>query len=317
MGYKKFVLKVLLFALPWAAAWGLLEHKLGKIPNSYSKKRINLEQQTDSIQALFLGTSHIYHGVNPDYFSCYGFNLADYLQTIYYDKRLTLKYIDKLPRLKVVGIEVCYFSLYSQIRHHPAESWRDYFYSQYWGINYKDLPLFELKRYSKVALYTPEKVKEYIIAGFKEDLAHGLTTKGHMPLDTLPTGKENRMLSAKEGSSRIKLWRTAIDTTQYASILSDLEDFVKELRRRNIEVFFINTPALPVLTNLCDAGITKKNKVAIDDLCRRYNCRYFDYFTDMRFGPEDFSDVDHFNLIGARHFSKIIDTEVLAHYVKK
>ncbi len=317
MGYKKFVFKVLLFALPWAAAWCLLEHKLAQIPNSYSKKRSNLEQQTDSIQALFLGTSHIYHGVNPDYFSCYGFNLADYLQTIYYDKRLTLKYIDRLPRLKVVSIEMGYFSLYCQIRYHPVESWRDYFYSQYWGINYKDLPPFALKRYSKVALYTPEKVKEYIMAGFKEDLAPSLTYKGFMPLDTLPPGKENRMLSAEEGRSRIKLWQATIDTTQYAAILSDLDGFVKELRRRNIEVVFINTPALPVITGLCDANILQKNKTAIDDLCRRYNCRYFDYFTDARFGPADFSDVDHFNATGARHFSKVIDTEVLAQYIRK
>src|SRR4051812_14907456 len=101
MGYKKFVLKVLLFIVPWVIAWRVLEHKLSQIPNSYSKKRSYLEKQTDSIQVLLLGTSHTYHGVNPDYFSCYGFNLADYLQTIYYDKRLTLKNIDKMPRLQV------------------------------------------------------------------------------------------------------------------------------------------------------------------------------------------------------------------------
>ncbi len=316
MGIKKFVFKILLFTIPWAIAWCVLEHKLSQIPNSYSKKRASLEKQTDSIQALFLGTSHTYHGVNPDYFSCYGFNLADYLQTIYYDKRLTLKYIDKMPRLKVVGIEVCYFSLYYQLRHHPVESWRDYFYSQYWGINYKDLPVGELKRYSKVALYTPEKVKEYVRSGFKVDLAPNLTGKGYMPLDTLPTGKENLMLTSAEGRTRIKLWQETIDTTQYAAIVSDLEDFVKELRRRKIEVFFINTPCLPVVTTLCDPRILQKNKTAIDDLCTRYNCRYFDYFTDNRFGANEFSDVDHLNLTGARHFSEVINTEVLGNYIK-
>ena len=155
------------------------------------------------------------------------------------------------------------------------------------------------------------------MAGFKEDLAPNLTAKGYMPLDTILAGTENRMLSAEEGRNRIKLWQTTIDTTQYATILSDLEDFVKELRRRNIQVVFINTPALPVVTTLCDARIVQKNRAAIDDLCKRYNCKYFDYFTDPRFGPGDFSDVDHFNITGARHFSRVIDEEVLAHYITK
>ena len=146
-------------------------------------------------------------------------------------------------------------------------------------------------------------MKEYIRTGFKEDLAPCLTYKGYMPLDTLPTGEENKMLTAEEGANRIKLWQVTIDTAQYAAIVADLEDFVKELRRRKIEVIFINTPALPVVTSLCDARIIQKNKATIDDLCRRYNCKYFDYFTDSRFGPGDFSDVDHFNITGARHFS--------------
>ena len=161
MGYKKFVLKVLLFALPWAVAWGIVEHKLAKYQTADSKKRSNLEKQTDSIQALFLGTSHTYHGINPDYLSCYAFNLADYLQTIYYDKRLTLKYIDKMPCLKVVSIEVCYLSLYYQILSPPYGEWRDYFYSQYWGVNYKDLPLGDLKIFKSSAVYAGESERIY------------------------------------------------------------------------------------------------------------------------------------------------------------
>ncbi len=316
MGIGKFALKVVLFTIPWVIAWGVLEHKLAGIPNSYTKKRHNLEQQTDSIQALFLGTSHTYHGVNPDYFSCYGYNLADYLQTIYYDKRLTLKYIDKMPRLKVVAIEVCYFSLYYQIRHHPVESWRDYFYSQYWGINYKDLPPWDMKRYSKVALYTPDKVREYLREGFRVDLAPGLTHKGYMPLDSLPAGKQNLMLTVEEGEKRIKLWQQTIDTMQFAAIAADLEDFVKELRARKIEVIFLNTPALPVIIQLCDAARIQKNKATIDAMCTKYNCRYFDYFTDTRFGEHDYSDVDHFNVAGARHFSEVLNAEVLSQYFK-
>lgn len=296
--------------MPIAIAYAFVEYKLSAIPNSYNQKRSFFEARMDRISILSLGTSHIYYGVNPDYFSLYGFNLSNTDQSLYYDKRLTLKYIDKMPRLKIVIIEVCYFSLYYQLRNNPVENWRDYFYSQFWGINYKDLPLWDMKRYSKIALYTPDKVKEFNRSGFHVNLAGNMDGNGYMRLDTSKTG-ENEKLNAAEGKTKMELWRKLIDTTQYGYIYNDLAAFVKELKNRKIEVIFINAPVLPFISDLCDTAIFNKNNQSIANLCNTYHCKYFNYFTDTRFARKEFIDVDHLNMAGAAHFSEIINNEII------
>ena len=48
----------------------------------------------------------------------------------------------------------------------------------------------------------------------------------------------------------------------------------------------------------------------IRGLCTEYHIRYLNYFTDRRFGPEDFSDPDHLNSKGSEKLSRILNKEI-------
>jgi hypothetical protein len=93
---KKFFLKLLCLLVPLLLFFIYLEFNLGKIPNSYSFKRECLEKRLDSIEVLVLGSSQVTYGINPNYFKLKGFNLSNISQSLYYDTRLTLKYVDKI-----------------------------------------------------------------------------------------------------------------------------------------------------------------------------------------------------------------------------
>ena len=70
-------------------------------------------------------------GVNPNFFSFYGFNLSNVSQSLYYDTRLTLNYIDKMPKLKVIIMSIGYFSFRYQLSK-SSEAWREDYYYTYW-----------------------------------------------------------------------------------------------------------------------------------------------------------------------------------------
>jgi hypothetical protein len=316
MDAKKLCIKLFLFLLPVAAIWGYLEYRLAQIPNTYNQKRAYLEQQLDSIEVLALGTSHVLYGLDPAYFSVHGFNLANVNQSVYYNKRLALHYISRMPKLKVVIMEIGYFSLYYQIMNDKREKWRDYFYAQYWGIGYKDLPYWDMKRFSKVALYSVDKVKEFARGNFRVNLAEGLRYNGFMPKDTLRP-RDSAQLAPENFTTRIQGLNKLADTNEYAYNYRDLESFTDELTRRHVRIVFVTTPWLPQLVRLANAELFRRNEAAARALCGQYSCTYFNYLNDSRFTVKDFADPNHLNYLGAKKLSTIIDSEIISPAVRK
>ena len=150
---RKFAKTLFVFVLPLAIVYLFTENRLSKVANSYNQKMSLAEKKAKEVEVMVLGASTALYGIDPTYFSHIGFNLANVSQSIYYDKRLAIKYINKMPNLKLIIIPVSYFSFYLQI-HDSKEEWRDYFYYHFCGIEYKDLPIFDIKRYSYIDLYS-------------------------------------------------------------------------------------------------------------------------------------------------------------------
>ncbi len=133
--YKKFLVTSILFLFPIVITFGYFEFQLKKIPNSYSEKRFNFENQLNKIKVLVLGNSQGLKGINPSYFNCPGFNLSSVSQPFYYDVALSLKYLDKMPNLKAVILTTSYFSFGFDLDNFE-EYWRTYFYHHFWDIKY-------------------------------------------------------------------------------------------------------------------------------------------------------------------------------------
>jgi hypothetical protein len=312
MNLQKIILKIIIFLIPIATIIGYLEFKLSKIPNSYTQKRHLLESQLDSIEVLTLGPSHMFFGTDPKCFSKYGFNLAYKAQPLYYDIHITEKYLDKLPRLRMVIVDIGYMSLYYQMGGNNGDAWRRFFYSQFWDVYGPNMSVIDTRRYSKLALYTPVTCLDYIKKNFKVDISEKMERNGFVPVND----SFNQSLGHPEAVKKFQEWKAMMDSTQFKPICAELEEFIKRLKEKNIQIVFVTTPVLSEFTGLCDSNILNSNKNQIQNWCVAYNCQYFNYFTDDRFTKHDFYNFDHLNVHGAQKFSKIIDSEIIRTILK-
>jgi hypothetical protein len=304
---RLFFWRLLLFCLPLVAGTAAVEVILYRTPNTYSYKRERFEAQLHGIEVLVLGSSQPLFGINPGYFSRPGFNLANVSQTLYYDKMLTMKYLDRLPKLNLVLIPVSYFSLNYQL-YDTKERWRDYYYRTFWDIHYPELPWFDLRDVSRIALYSPTEVVRLFKNGFRTDFAENLLPNGHLAVAPVSV---NEKISEAAGRERVKMHDATRHPRRFVQIAADLEELVAQLTRRGIAVAFLTTPVLPTYARYCNPQALGRNRAVINRLCRTYGCRYYDYFTDRRFPPAEFSDNDHLNAAGAARFSQIINRDII------
>jgi len=310
---KKFIINFFTFLLPLVLILLFIEYNLSLVPNSYNVKRNFFEEKINKIDVLVVGSSISLYGINPAYFSHTGFNLANVSQTEFYDKRLTLKYIDKIPNLKLVIIPIGYSGLYSQL-HDSKEDWRDYFYYHFWNIRYKDLPLFDARRYSYIALYSLDVTKKYIRSHFKplEKMGDICNEYGYAPNDS--AGKNTRIsdISGRARAlSHTQGYINQVKKNEMQFIIDDLDGFLADLRGRHIKVVFITPPVYHTYSEYCNKQILAINDSVIHSLSEKYNAPYYNYFSDPRFTIDDFADNDHLCTNGATRFSNIINNDII------
>jgi hypothetical protein len=127
---KKLLVWGTLAVFPVLGGFGLLEWRLSKIPNSYAFKRDHLLKNTD-IDVLILGSSSEEHGINPALLNCKTFNLSNASQSLIWNSQLFLKYVDQLPKLKLMALAIHYYAYGYQMAG-SDEEWRlGYYLKEY------------------------------------------------------------------------------------------------------------------------------------------------------------------------------------------
>jgi hypothetical protein len=315
----RFLCKLLLFLLPLLTLFGYAEVRLRQVPNGYRDKRTSLERQLDSVEILVLGSSHAYYGVDPNCLSLRAFNLAYVFQSPYYDTRLVRTYLDRMPRLRLVLVDVNYISLWYQLAN-TKESWRDYFYYHFWGIRYRNLARFDPMMVSYVALYTWKATLGYARRNFSvnpscDPLPNGLAPAccpngfGNDPSDTTPRPD---LVRDTWGKTRVQCLDSMIEASHLSENVADLDTMLEELGRRNVRVVFVTLPEYDCFSRHLNPAINRRTAQIIDSFCLTYGCRRADYRSDSRFVASDFRDGDHLNFRGAQKFSRILNRDCIA-----
>ncbi len=301
---KKFIRRLLIFLLPVIGFITWWEYGLSQMQNSYTLKKSQLEEQAPSIQVLVLGPSHALRGVDPDCFSIKGYNAANFQQSLFYDTRITLKYLDKMPALRVVLIDISYPSLWFQV-HDCEEPMRDYFYSDYWKIKYPLIKWYDIRNYSKILQVGNENAWGYAMKNFKVDLAPGYLSNGWA------IGGKKGPITDSAGHAMVEMHEKEMKPDNYATNINDLIMFIKELQKRNIQPIFFIPPFSNCYNKYMYKSRLKTIDSTVDELCKTYQCKWYDFHDDTRFCDSNFREVTHLNKGGAIKFSKIIDEEIL------
>ena len=306
---KRFLIKIIIFFIPILTILGYFEIKLRDIPNSYNTKRAFFESQLGKLEVLVLGSSHGLTGINPAFFKNKGFNLSNASQSLFYDTKITLKYIDELKKVRCVIITVSYFSLWYQLFDNTKESWRDYCYLRYWGLRYPEIKWYDSRIYSLIMLYSPRASLEYAIKLFRVNLASGLQENGWVRVDG---GRSGPGIGDSLGKERVTFHESLRCENRFGENIQILKDFINECKKRNIEVVFVALPVLSTYSKYTNPEVNQMTKSAIVDLCNGYDCKYYDYSSDNRFTMRDFFDNDHMNYLGAEKFSRILNDDIIS-----
>ncbi len=301
----KILLKVFYFFLPILLLLGFLEYQLRNhhFASSYAAKKYFLEQQLDSVETLVLGSSESFNGINPTYISSKTFNLANVSQTLFYDKALTLKYAAQMPKLKNVMMNISYFSFFYQL-HDIKEKWRDDYYNIYFNIQFPENRKFTLNNFSYLSVHQLKHSIGLALNNFKDSNATTILNNGYQPK------KYQELINDSTGKARVTIHHNEIFENRRKEIEKDVEDFVVQLKRKNIHIIFITTPVYTTYSKFCNLKIIQQNSNFINQLSSKYQCKYYNFFTDTRFNKSDFFDNDHLNNKGAKKLS-IMLSEVL------
>lgn len=283
----------------------------------YKEKERGLLNNKDSIEVLILGNSHAYNGVNPSEFSKKTFNLANVGQSLYFDKRITLRHLDKLKKLKYVFISIDYHSLYFS-----SQGFRDYWSYYGHGIKYKnksyifaELSPFLFGYGPKVSLsFLKTEISKKIRFNDKNYIDFNIQ-RGINPLDTIANGflgyeatseiyfeKEQIIKKAKY------LNRPTVSLREEQSeILEDLVDFIRILKKNEITPILFTAPIYPELSKYLNTHIQENNRKITYELCDQFNINYYNFANSSKFKKNDFFDSDHLNKRGAKTLSGILE----------
>jgi len=291
-----------------------VEIYLRQLPTTYTAKVEGLACTADSVELLILGNSHATFAVDPNQMDEYAYNLAQVNQSLYYDKRLTLKYLDKLPKLRFVIITVDFHSLYFSSQG-PRDAWS--YYGN--GIEYKDgLPL--LKKYSRIMGYTPKVTFNLILKSLKKkyktikaiDVENGVNLAQPISKGWLEyTGTHHSAMNESGYRERAKDFNElAKNSKEKTEVLKDLENFIRVLQSKNVTPVLVTLPGYSPYCNMLDKKILAQNELDLQTLSRKYAINYWNYL-DLPLEQDKFWNCDHLNSEGAEIFSKILNQRTI------
>lgn len=299
---KKSILKLFAFLLPILLVFVCLEGFYRVVPNNYSFKNLNIQKKYDTTEILILGNSHTFYGLNPIFFDKPAFNLANISQSLYFDKLLFEKHIDKFKKLKYVILNVEYTSL-SQLKDTQEDIWRKFYYKSYMNL---DVPIISKFDYSKCFLSSTRpfnKNIKLINRYFLEGTIVDCDVNGF----GINYTKEKR-LSDIDRIAPNTIKRHEDNLFDFSQNIAVIQSIINQCKEKNIEVVLVTMPVSKEYSKR-----VKKNKLGkIIKTAKLFeeknsNVRYLNLFNDPGFTDNDFYDPDHLHTKGAEKCSLIVN----------
>lgn len=310
--FRKNIFSVIfIIAIPAVILLTYVEIGLNKLDTHYLKKRIDFENQLNVIEVLSLGSSNAYYGINPDEFSCHGYNLAFNAQSMYYDLEFIKKYVPLMPNLKLVILPAIFYTTGTKLVA-TSQDWRMYFYRQYFGLsnelevnNHVDniKRYIDSRNYSKIALYS-DTLYSHVKDGFTGHVDYTPENSGWYNSKDVPrlNSENNVAIGAAASHSASYDEKMALKNIAYWQEIIDI------LGARKIQIILVRLPEDASIRSRLDIKKSTQFRSIMTELASKNNIHFIDYSEDNRFNTADFTFMpDHLNPDGAIKFSKILN----------
>lgn len=299
---KYFLKEILWFCIPLLLLILLGEFYVRNRPSVFREKKEQLINNADSVEVLIVGNSHAMNGINSDLFTMYAHNIAFGSQSIYFDRRITEKYLPILKNLKYVLISLDYFTLY--VDH---EENRDFFYKYYYDIDYEDRKFFKEFLLQSFFVYSPQQTFSLFLEDLSikpEAVVKGWS--GNYKSDY------NAVTSPEECEIRANTFNKRIDTYEGGdAILKDLESFIENLKAQNITPILVTCPVYSTLRPYFYKDVLERNEMISDYLTQKYGITHLYYEDDDNYEVSDYYNCDHLNAAGAEKLVPKLDSAII------
>lgn len=295
---------IILFLIPIILGWLVVELFYRITPNNYTVKTEEIQKQAASIETLILGDSHAFYGVDPEYISSTTFNIANISQSLYFDELLLKKYIDKLPLLNTVMINISYFSL-SAVENGTEDAWRKYFYEADMELEVPIVSSLDPKKYSLAFSRRLQKsvslMYDYVLDG---TIVHTYTN-GYGIQD------ERDITPDKEYISALIAKKHEDGSVDFFENTQRLQRMLSLCKKNNIKVLLVKMPVYPAYYNLLNNAKNQKINTTLTQLeAKNTHVIFLDWSQHPAFNKQDLRDADHLTNEGAKKFSLLLNEEI-------
>ncbi len=299
---KKFLVNVTKFFALFILVLTIIESYLYYYPSSFRYKYTFLQNNNNNIEVLVLGSSHNHRAINPEFITDFvTSNLAFDRQDLTMDYYLLTTYIDHLPKLKYVVLNITYDTLESKL---GSDDFKNSLYLRFHGINNFNRRL-NPKDYSMFL----QRPKYYLLNFFpflnhtKINVYGAVTNTGKD--DFLPT--QNGILSDK--NSTVIPHHANENPAHYDNNVIVLKNLLTLCKKHNLTPVLITPPVTASHFNAMIPEKRQRRDAMIPHLLELFpHAQYFNFETDTRFTVSDFMDSSHLNPRGAEKFSSILNS---------
>lgn len=298
---KRFILKTLLLLLPIVIVAASMEYLLRRIPNDYIYKKNYLDEHSEEIQILILGSSETYFGIDPAYFPQNTFNACYVSQSLDLDYEIFCKYQKRFEHLKIIILPISYHTLWGKLKN-GVESWRMKNYALYYGINTKSLSdhseLLNGKlgiNFQRLYNYYWEKKDDMSCS----ELGWGTSFKSEIVNDLEETGR----------TAALRHTYHNICSEENEKVLTEnmeiLNSFAELCNQKNAKLLLITVPVYQSYRkNMNEEQLNKMIETMTDFTAKHPNCQYINWLENPDFVARDFFDGNHLNDTGAKKLSE-------------
>jgi len=303
---KKFLLKSLFFLLPVLLLFTAVEGYIRNSTNSFISKANYLNNNTNAIEVLVLGTSHNQNGVNPKYFSNPTCNLAYASQNIQLDSAVFFSTVKRIKNLKKVIFEMDY--------HRMEIDSDDKMYRLPWYYIYYGIEIYPVSLMNKYSLYSSNTTffNNIILDDIKnKEKAKLINEFGFVEKNYSNEFEQLDYDSLKidaRATKRLKNRHKELSIEAFKKNQKRLESIITYCKNNKIELYFFSSPLYVtyVKNKIPEKEIRFKNY--INELIAKHHINYHNFENSKKFKITDFSNEDHLNAIGAEKYSKTIDS---------
>jgi hypothetical protein len=296
---KKIIIRISIFLIPLIILGGGFELSLRNIPNDYIIKNAYLKQHANNIQVLFLGSSHAYRGINPEYISFPSYNAAYISQSIDLDYEITMKYKNEFSNLKYIVLPISYFTLFGNLSN-GKESWRQKNYCIYYDIcSSKDIK----NHFEILSSNLKTNIEKYFIYYIKKEIIITTDSNGYGVFKGTSELNESGIEAAKR--------HTKENFSLYETNFSLLNKIINYSKNKKINLILYTPPAYITYREKLNREQLNLTISTIENLVRKESkVFYLNLLNSESFKSEDFYNADHLNEIGAEKLTHKINNYI-------